>query len=461
MNVYEDFNLETTQKQLIEDVNSALITVANKSAKLNVLKCKGAITEVKSNAVHAYIPGAKQGQLCRIHKTSSNETTLAEVTAITNNHIVLQPYSASTSGISCNDYVVPLENEISLYAGEHLKGSVVDALGNTIAASHNGAQALTELTSTPLFNTPPNALTRPIISESLSVGVRSIDALLTIGQGQRLGIFAPAGAGKSTLLGMITRFTEADIVVLGLIGERGREVNEFLDHVLGEEARKNSVVVIATSDRPAIEKVKAIYTATSIAEFFRDQGKKVLLLVDSLTRYARAQRDVAIASGEHIPSTGYPASVFSELPLILERTGCNEKGSITALYTVLVEDENADDIIAEEVRSILDGHIILSRKLAASNHYPAIDVLGSISRVMHQVTSDKHRDSAGKFRNMLSKYKELELLIRVGEYQKGEDKEADQAVERYPELQQFLQQRIDSNSSSIETLQSLLHVTRG
>lgn len=460
MSIYDEINIEIAD-DIAESINTTLSTAITKTAKVRLADCKGSITAVQDSAIHACLPNAKQGQLCHIKSAITDTTILAEITAISGTSVILQPYSTSTKGVSCNDFIIPVDDRMAVLAGDHLKGAIVDGLGNIIEESPWKPSTATEMVSIPLSNSPPDALTRPVINETLSVGVRSIDGLLTIGQGQRLGIFAPAGAGKSTLLGMITRFAEADVVVLGLIGERGREVNEFLHDVLGEEARKHSVVVVSTSDRPAIEKVKAIYTATSIAEYFREQGKKVLLLVDSLTRFARAQRDVAIASGEYIPSTGFPASVFSQLPLVLERAGRSSKGSITALYTVLVEDETAEDVIAEEVRSIVDGHIILSRKLASANHYPAIDVLGSISRVMAQITSEEHKASAGKLRNLLAKYNELELLIRVGEYQQGEDKEADEAVERHSSLLQFLQQPVNVHTSMNETLRLLSQVTGG
>jgi type III secretion protein N (ATPase) len=282
---------------------------------------------------------------------------------------------------------------------------------------------------------------RSVIDTALPMGVRAIDAALTVGVGQRLGIFAPAGCGKSTLLGMLAAGSDADVVVLALIGERGREVREFLEHVLSAEARQRSVVVVATSDRPALERLKAAATATAIAEHFRDQGKNVLLLVDSLTRYARAVREIALAAGEPIVAGGYPPSLYARLPRLLERAGPAARGSITAFYTVLMDDKA--DALAEEVRSLLDGHIVLSRKLAEANHYPAIDLLASVSRVMHQVAAPAHREAAARLRQLLSAWQEIELLVRVGEYRPGQDADADDAMARRPRINQLLRQRVD------------------
>ena len=459
MNDYDAVVSDTTLHEFNEEITSALNVLVRDTKKVHMGQCKGSVVAVDGSAVHAYLPGVRQGQLCSIGKTAADDGILSEVTAVNGMNVILQPYITSTTGISCNDYVTPLDETIELLVGDYLKGAVVDGLGEVIAPSDASHNLISEAIHTPLFRPPPDAMSRNLINEPLSVGVRSIDALLTIGKGQRMGIFAPAGVGKSMLLGMMARSTEADVVVLGLIGERGREVKEFLDITLGEEVRKRCITVVSTSDRPAIEKVKAIYTATSIAEYFRDQGKNVLLMVDSLTRFARAQRDVSIAAGDHIPSSGFPASVFSQLPQLLERTGQNDKGSITAIYTVLVEDEKSGDVIAEEVKSLLDGHIILSRKLAAGNHYPAIDVAASCSRVMHQIVPDEHIQAAGKLRDLLLRYQELELLIRVGEYQQGEDTKADEAVNRYPKLIEFMKQPFDEKAAMEETCQQLLQVT--
>ena len=456
-----DIFTEETIQEISNSVIAELGIGKTEALKIPLARWKGKVIAVGGNAIQAMLPGAIQGQICsvcsevegedRIH----DEEIIAEVTAVNGNRVVLQPYISSLTGISGKHYIQPLQDRLSLLAGDYLKGSVVDGIGRVLFASKENAKYIGSAKNFAVDRDPPNALTRPIIDAHMSVGVRCIDTLLMLGRGQRVGIFAPAGVGKSTLLGMITRFADADVVVLGLIGERGREVNEFLKMVLGEEARKKAIVVVSTSDRPAIEKIKAIYTATSIAEYFRDEGKDVLLLVDSITRFARAQRDVAVATGEFIPTSGFPASVFAELPRLLERTGQSSKGSITALYTILVDNEKASDVIAEEVRSILDGHIILSRNMASSNHYPAIDSLASISRVMAQIATEEQIMLAGKTRNLLSKYEEIQLLVRVGEFRKGEDSEADEALLRHSDLINFLKQKVEDYTSMDDSFDRL------
>jgi type III secretion protein N (ATPase) len=298
-------------------------------------------------------------------------------------------------------------------------------------------------------------MTRRLIDRPLPLGLRALDAMLTCGEGQRLGIFAAAGGGKSTLLSTIIKGSAADICVLALIGERGREVREFIERDLGPEGRKKAVLVVSTSDRSSMERVKAAYTATAVAEYFRDQGRKVLLLMDSVTRFGRALREIGLAAGEPPTRRGFPPSVFSTLPKLMERSGNSDKGSITALYTVLVEGDDMTEPIADETRSILDGHIVLSRKLAAANHYPAIDVLASVSRVMGAVTSPKHQDLAQKARKILAKYSEIELLVQIGEYHKGTDAEADQALDKIGRVNGFLRQNLDEKSSFEETLAAL------
>jgi type III secretion protein N (ATPase) len=290
------------------------------------------------------------------------------------------------------------------------------------------------------------------------MGLRAIDGLLTCGEGQRLGIFAAAGGGKSTLLSCLVKGTEADITVMALIGERGREVREFIERDLGPEGMKKTVLVVSTSDRSAMERLKAAYIATAIAEYFRDQGKKVLLLMDSVTRFGRALREIGLAAGEPPTRRGFPPSVFSSLPLLMERAGNSDKGSITALYTVLVEGDDMTEPIADETRSILDGHIILSRKLASSGHYPAIDILASVSRVMNAIVDKDHKDMAGSLRKILAKYAEMELLVQIGEYKKGADAEADDALERIGKVNGFLRQDTDERSSFAQTMEAMRSV---
>jgi type III secretion protein N (ATPase) len=334
---------------------------------------------------------------------------------------------------------------------------VVDGLGKII--DQTGEPFVPE-TYYDVIAFPPDPLQRSLVKDPLSLGVRSIDGLLTCGEGQRMGIFAAAGGGKSTLLAQIVSNTEADVIVMALIGERGREVRETLEMTLTPESRKKTVMVVSTSDRPALERLKSAYVATAIAEYFRDQGKKVLLMMDSVTRFARAQRLIGLATGEPPARRGYPPSVFSLLPQLLERAGPGIKGSITALYTVLVEGDDMNEPIADEVRSILDGHIILSRKLAAANHYPAIDVSVSISRVMSQIVTPEHRHAAGRFRELLSKYQDAELLLKIGEYKSGNDPLTDEAIAKKDRMNTFLRQAKDDRSTFQDTIAKLEQIVK-
>ncbi|NVJ92101.1 MAG: FliI/YscN family ATPase, partial [Methylocystaceae bacterium] len=298
-------------------------------------------------------------------------------------------------------------------------------------------------------------LSRQIISKPLALGVRVLDSMLTCGEGQRMGIFAAAGGGKSTLMAMLVKSANVDVTVMALIGERGREVREFIENDLGPEGMKKSVLICATSDKSSMERAKAAYVATSIAEYFRDQGKKVLFLMDSVTRFGRAQREIGLSAGEPPTRRGYPPSVFANLPRLMERVGMNDKGSITALYTVLVEGDDMNEPIADETRSILDGHIILSRKMAQAYRYPAVDVLASASRVMNSITTKEHQAKAGRVRELLAKYEEVELLVRIGEYQNGADLVADEALEKYEPIVTFLKQRTDEHADFDETIAQL------
>ena len=301
-------------------------------------------------------------------------------------------------------------------------------------------------------------MSRKIICDVLPLGVKAVDGLITVGKGQRIGIFAGSGVGKSTLMGMFARNTKADINVIALIGERGREVREFIERDLGEEGMRRSVVVVATSDRPALERKRAAQTATAIAEYFRDQGKDVLLMMDSLTRFSMAQREIGLASGEPPVSRGYPPSVYSEMPRLLERAGCSDKGSITGLYTVLVDGDDFNEPITDTARSILDGHIMLNRKLAHKNHYPAIDVLQSISRCMSQIATREHKQLAGKLKNVMATYNEAEDLINIGAYKAGSNPEIDYAISKIQEVNAFLQQDVNDKFTFGETIQLLQHI---
>jgi type III secretion protein N (ATPase) len=411
----------------------------------------GRVVEVGPTLIKASMPDAALGELCVI-----GSSLQAEVVGLEREIALLSPF-AEPAGMSCGALVKSLGTEHRIPVGPHLIGAVIDGLGRQLS----GPPVPWDCETRPLEAAVPDPLTRSLIDEPLPLGVRAIDGILTCGRGQRVGIFAAAGGGKSTLLGMICDGSLADVVVLGLVGERGREVREFLDQTLSPEARSRSVVVVSTSDRPALERLKAVYTATTVAEYFRDQGLNVLLMVDSLTRFARAGREIGLAAGERPAAGSFPPSVFARLPRLLERAGCAAEGSITGIYTVLVEGDDMTEPIADEVRSILDGHIVLSRELAEKNHYPAIDVPASTSRVMNQVTSAEHQQLAGRARRLLAQYREIELLVRVGEYQRGNDREADDALARRPGLDAFLRQGYRERSEFRTTLAQLKRAVEG
>lgn len=394
----------------------------------------GRVERVLGTSLEAIIGGVRVGELCRLRQPGE-EPCLAEVVAVSGNRAVLTRVSG-TGGLSGAATVEPTGRVLEAPVGEALLGRVLDGLGVPL----DGGPSLDGLARVPVDGAAPPPLDRPLVARALPLGVRVIDSLMTCAEGQRVGIFGPAGAGKSSLVASIVRGAEADVFVVALVGERGREVREFLERALGAEGLRRSVVVAATSDRPSIERVKAAQVATAIAEWFRDEGRRVVLLVDSVTRLARAWREVGLAAGEPPTRRGFPPSVFAALPRLLERAGPAARGSITAFYTVLLEGEIASDPVAEEVKSILDGHLILSPKLAESEHYPAIDPLASRSRVMDAAVEAVHRDAAGKIRRLLARHAEVELLVRVGEYRQGSDKLADEALGKHAAIQAFLRQ---------------------
>ncbi|WP_342220978.1 EscN/YscN/HrcN family type III secretion system ATPase [Candidatus Fukatsuia endosymbiont of Tuberolachnus salignus] len=412
------------------------------------LSYSGSILDVGPTLLRASLPGVSMGELCRIEP----EGILAEVVSIEQQVALLSPFSSS-EGLRSGQRVSPLRHAHRVAVGSGLTGRILDGLGQPM---DNGAPLGGNWRE--LDRAPPDPLTRNPIEKPLVTGVRAIDAMLCCGEGQRIGIFAAAGVGKSTLLGMLCEGSDADVMVLALIGERGREVREFLEQVLTEKARARTVMVVATSDRPALERLKGIYTATTIAEYYRDRGLKVLLMADSLTRYARAAREIGLAAGETPAAGSFPPSVFAAMPRLLERTGNSDRGSITAFYTVLVEGDDMNEPVADEVRSLLDGHIVLSRQLAGAGHYPAIDIAASVSRIMPQVVSAKHLALAQKLRLIQARYQEIELLVRVGEYQTGHDPEADEALRRYPAVCAFLQQGRETHCDLEQTLKQLEHV---
>jgi len=406
----------------------------------------GKVVEIGPTLLRASLPGVSIAEICRLEPSGIE----AEVVAIEGNYAMLSPFSEPL-GVTTGSKVLASGNVHQLQVGDFLLGRVVDGLGRPI----DDLPLPDDSEKRSLEGEAPNPLTRTLIDTPLPLGVRAIDGLLTCGMGQRIGIFAAAGGGKSTLLGMICDGSLADVIVLALIGERGREVREFLEHTLSVEARARCVMVISTSDRPALERLKAAYTATAIAEYFRDQGLNVLLMMDSLTRFARASREIGLAAGEPALAGGYPPSFFARLPRLLERAGPAASGSITGIYTVLVEGDNLNEPVADEVRSILDGHIVLSRKLAQANHYPAIDIAASVSRIMSMVTDQEHRQRAGKLRRLMAAWKEIELLVRVGEYQQGQDPLADEAMERKEAISEFLCQSVTEKNDFNETLELL------
>ncbi len=419
------------------------------------LSLRGRVVQVTGTIIKAYAPGAKIGELVNLKNPWEEEGILAEVVGFAKNQALLTPLGELT-GISSTTEVIPTGEIHRVPVGKNMLGRVLDGLGNP--SDGKGPFEIEEYYA--VNADPPNAMTRELIEKPISLGVRALDGLLTCGEGQRMGIFAAAGGGKSTLLSQIIRNTTADIVVLALIGERGREVREFLERDLGEEGVKRAVTVIATSDRPAMERLKCAYVATAIAEYFRDNGQKVLLLMDSVTRFARALREIGLAAGEPPTRRGFPPSVFATLPKMMERAGCSHNGSITALYTVLVEGDDMTEPVADETRSILDGHIILSRKLGSANHYPAIDALASVSRLFTAITSPDHMRAAGKIRSLMAKYQEVELLVRIGEYKKGSDPAADEAISKIDAINNFLRQGLQEQSSFDQTLQAMIQLAK-
>lgn len=418
-------------------------------------KSQGKIANVVGLTVESNGPLAKIGDMCTIYALDGvTPLAIAEVVGFRDQKTLLMPYEhVDGIGIGC---IVENENHpLSVNVSDDLLGMTLDGLGrptdNTVITG----------TARPIEAPPPDPMKREIISEILPLGVKAVDGLLTVGKGQRIGIFAGSGVGKSTLMGMFARNTKADINVIALIGERGREVREFIERDLGEEGMKRSVLVVATSDRPALERTKAAKTATAIAEYFRDKGKDVLLMMDSLTRFSMAQREIGLAGGEPPVSRGYPPSVYAQMPMLLERAGRNEKGSITGLYTVLVDGDDFNEPITDTARSILDGHIVLNRRLAQKNHYPAIDVMASISRCMSQVASKEHKHDSGIIKNIMATYNDAEDLINIGAYKAGSNPDIDIAINKIKEVNNFLKQSVDDKVDVSTTLDMMHQIVDG
>lgn len=413
-----------------------------------LFKYMGKVVNVVGLTIESAGPAAKLGDICKVYPVSKDgnaQPALAEVVGFKEGKNLLMPYQ-NVEGIGPGSSVENTGEPLMVQVDESLLGHTLDGLGRP-----DDGMILTG-GSYSVEAKPPDPMSRKIIDEVLPLGVKAVDGLITVGKGQRIGIFAGSGVGKSTLMGMFARNTKADINVIALIGERGREVREFVERDLGPEGMKRSVVVVATSDKPALERKKAAQTATAIAEYFRDQGKDVLLMMDSLTRFSMAQREIGLASGEPPVSRGYPPSVYSEMPKLLERAGRSDKGSITGLYTVLVDGDDFNEPITDTARSILDGHIMLNRKLAHKNHYPAIDVLQSISRCMSQIAERDHKNCAGKLKNVLATYNEAEDLINIGAYKSGSNPGIDYAIKKIDEVNQFLMQDVNDKFTFEESV---------
>lgn len=422
-------------------------------AEIETLKKRGKIQKVVGLTIESEGPDVDIGQICLIRSAGRENEIIAEVVGFKGNRLLLMPLG-DMDGIGPGAEVISTGKKLTVKVGRNLLGRVLDGLGNPIDRNSN----LNYETEYGISNSPPNPLERKRIDTILSLGIKAIDGFMTCGLGQRMGIFSGSGVGKSTLIGMIARNTKADVNVIALIGERGREVLEFLEKDLGQEGINRSVVVVATSDQPALIRVKSAYVATAIAEYFRDQGLNVLLMMDSLTRFAMAQREVGLAIGEPPVSRGYTPSVFAVLPKLLERSGTSKKGSITGLYTVLVEGDDLDEPISDTVRGILDGHIVLSRKLANRNHYPPIDISNSISRLMADLVSDKHLKKANEIKELLSVYEEAEDLINIGAYKKGNNEKIDLALEKIDKITEFLKQGINEKMDYQETVELLMKI---
>ncbi|PIE54264.1 MAG: flagellar protein export ATPase FliI [Dethiosulfovibrio peptidovorans] len=428
-------------------------TLTSRIAQVDFVRINGRVSKVVGLVIESKGPDVRVGDLCDIRFRRGRHNLEAEVVGFRDDRVLLMPLGELRDiGPGCE--VVSMGRPLGVNVGPGVLGRVLDGLGRPM--DEKGPMGSSEFY--PLYATPPHPLRRQTISDPLPVGVRAVDGVLTLGRGQRIGIFAGSGVGKSTLLGMMARNTEAEINVIGLVGERGREVREFIDRDLGPDGLKRSVLVVATSDQSPLVRLKAAFTATAVAEYFRDQGKDVLLMMDSVTRVAYAQREVGLAIGEPPATRGYTPSVFALLPRLLERAGAGTKGSITGIYTVLVEGDDMNEPVADSVRGILDGHIVLSRKIAAKNFYPCVDVLNSVSRVMPHIVDKAHMDGASRMREVLARYAEAEDLITIGAYQRGNNPRVDWALEYLDDVETFLKQDMGEPSSFDEAVQAVSSV---
>jgi type III secretion protein N (ATPase) len=440
------------------DADGTLHTVLSRlrstAQHIDTRAVRGRITRAIGTLVHAVVPDARIGELCLLQDPRTGWSLEAEVIGLSQDGVLLTPIG-DLQGLSSRTEVVSTGRLLEVPVGPGLLGRVVDSFGRPL----DGKGAILAVETRPLRGGAPNPMERRMIERALPLGVRAMDGLLSCGEGQRIGIYGEPGGGKSTLLSQIVKGARADVAVVALIGERGREVREFIERHLGEAGLQRTVVVVATSDRPAMERAQCAHMGTALAEHFREQGLRVLLMMDSLTRFARAMREIGLAAGEPPTRRGFPPSVFAMLPGLLERAGMGDKGSITAFYTVLVEGDGTGDPIAEETRGILDGHVVLSRLLAAQGHFPAIDVLASRSRVMNAVVSAEHQKAASFMRDLLARHAEAEFLVRVGEYKTGSDPLTDRAIASIDHLRGFLRQREDETSSFEETVSWMQRLT--
>ncbi len=423
--------------------------------KTPTFKKYGKVHSVVGLMIESQGPESSVGEVCHIHMKSRGKEKIipAEVVGFNGELVILMPYT-SMQDIAPGSLVEATEKPLEIKVGPSLIGKVIDSLGNPL----DGSTLPYGLSSVHTEKDSPNPLSRPPIDEVMEVGVKAIDSMLTVGKGQRIGIFAGSGVGKSTLLGMIARNTKADLNVIALVGERGREVREFIERDLGEEGLKRTIVVAATSDQPALKRIKGAFTATAIAEYFRDKGMNVMLMMDSATRVAMAQREIGLAVGEPPTTKGYTPSVFAILPKLLERTGTNTNGSITAFYTVLVDGDDLNEPISDTVRGILDGHIVLDRDIANRGQYPAINLLKSVSRLMNHLADPSHKQAATRIRELLSTYLKSEDLIQIGAYKKGSSKEVDEAIDYYPNIISYLKQDVMEKRSFKESVEGLIQL---
>jgi len=430
---------------------SGIDSYVSRLRQVDLLKVNGRVTQVIGLVIESIGPNSSLGEVCTVKSRSGEDVCLSEVVGFKDNR-VLSMVLGEAGMVSPGSEIVATGRSLSINVGQALLGRVIDGLGRPL--DRKGPIDAHELRS--IHNAPPNPLDRRRITEPVSTGIRSIDSLLTCGKGQRVGIFAGSGVGKSVTLGMIARNTNADVNVIALVGERGREVGEFIDKELGTEGLQRSVVIVATSDQAALIRIKAAFMATTIAEYFRDQRLNVMLMMDSVTRFAMAQREVGLAIGEPPTTKGYTPSVFATLPKLLERAGNSDRGSITGLYTVLVEGDDMNEPVADAARSILDGHIVLSRRLASAGHYPAVDVLESISRVMPSITTQEHRNAAHQVLDLLATYREAEDLINIGAYVKGSNPRIDKAWAKHESIRNFLRQASEERAEFDQSISRLM-----